>query len=37
MDKLRVGIAAKLSVIEWDMHSLGLSWDQVISSDEGQK
>jgi NAD kinase len=30
MVDMKIGIAAKLSKIEWDMHTLNLGWDQVI-------
>ena len=32
MAKLKIGIAAKLSKLEWDMHRLGLSREQAIDS-----
>jgi NAD kinase len=32
MENLKIGIAAKLSSIEWDMYRLGQCWDQVIES-----
>jgi NAD kinase len=31
MADMKIGIAAKLSKIEWDMHRLNLGWDEVIS------
>lgn len=34
---MKIGIAAKLTKIEWDMHRLGWSWDEVIASYERQE
>ena len=34
---MKIGIAAKLSKLEWDMHRLGLSREDVIESYKKQK
>jgi NAD kinase len=37
MVKLKIGIAAKESKIQWDMHRLVLSWDEVVKLYEKQR